>query len=204
MEYVITSHRHATTIFKEPEFELDWLSLLNSIESISEEDLIDRYPISKNKMSLSSAINDLIKERLINDDWLEEVPLFSEESYKSNDAKRWRIDFARNTLAVEVAFNHGEAMAWNLLKPVMSSELNHVNKAVQTLGGVIILATEELKSSGAFDGAVGTYEKALRYLKPMNNFLTVPLAVIGLKAPNSFRIDKIKEGTRNVGRIRKI
>ena len=67
--------------------------------------------------------------------------------------------------------------------------------------GIIILATQELKDTCAFDGAVGTYEKAIRYLKPMNDLLTVPLALIGLKAPNSFVVKKMKKDGKNYGFI---
>lgn len=86
-------------------------------------------------------------------------------------------------------FNHGEAISWNLLKPVMASELNHVRKAIQTSAGIVICATEEMREAGNFDSAVGTYEKFLRYLTPMYNVLTAPLLMIGLKAPESFYID---------------
>ena len=30
--------------------------------------------------------------------------------------RRWRLDFAKESISLEVAFNHGEAIAWNLLK----------------------------------------------------------------------------------------
>jgi len=45
---------------------------------------------------------------------------------------------------VEVAFNHGEATAWNLIKPVLASELNHVEKVIPTQAGVFITCTEAL------------------------------------------------------------
>jgi hypothetical protein len=38
-----------------------------------------------------------------------------------NDTRVWRLDFARESMSVEVSFNHGEALAWNLLKPVLAS-----------------------------------------------------------------------------------
>ena len=42
--------------------------------------------------------------------------------------KAWRLDFAKGTISVEVAFNHGEATAWNFMKPTLASEVNHVEK----------------------------------------------------------------------------
>ena len=67
----------------------------------------------------------------------------------------------------------------------------------------MILATEELKEAGGFDGAVGTYEKAIRYLQPLRAQLTVPLVLIGLRAPASFKMEKTKrsDGRGVVGEI---
>jgi hypothetical protein len=104
---------------------------------------------------------------------------------------RWRLDFAKENISIEVAFNHGEAIAWNLMKPVLSSELNHVEKESQTRIGVVIMATEAMKKAGGFDSAVGTYEKAIRYLKPLQNQLSCPMVLIGLEAPKSFRINHV-------------
>ena len=83
--------------------------------------------------------------------------------------------------AVEVAFNHGGNVSWNLIEPVLSSELNHVEKAIQTEIGVVITATDEMKKAGGFDGAVGSYEKYVEYCKPLMNLLTAPILIIGLE-----------------------
>ncbi len=75
------------------------------------------------------------------------------------------------------------------LKPILASELNHVAKAIQTELGVLILATQGMKDACGFDSAVGTYEKAVRYLLPLQSQLTVPLVLIGLEPPETFSID---------------
>jgi hypothetical protein len=135
----------------------------------------------------------------------------------------WRLDFLKKTtvlgaiddadslkmsksgMAVEVAFNHGEAIAWNLLKPVLAAEINHIEKSSQVdIGsgiGIIITASKALKDMGGFDGAVGEYEKVLRYLKPMNNQLTVPMIVIGLKPPAKFMIARNPKTKRSTGEV---
>ena len=56
--------------------------------------------------------------------------------------------------------------------------------------GVIIAATQELKKAGNFDGSIGAYELFIEYLKPYANILTVPIMMIGLKAFDTFEIDK--------------
>ena len=57
------------------------------------------------------------------------------------------------------------------------------------------------QEAGNFDGAVGTYEKFLDHLRPMMNQLSVPLLIIGLEAPSTFRLSEIKVGTRKLGQI---
>ena len=102
----------------------------------------------------------------------------------------WRLDFAcEEGFAVEVAFNHGEAIAWNLLKPVLACELNHVEKAIQGQIGIYVCATKKLKKIGNFDNSVGTYEKVKGYLKPLMNQLTIPIMIIGLESNETFKIN---------------
>lgn len=98
------------------------------------------------------------------------------------------MDFAKDDISIEVAFNHAEAIAWNLTKPVLASELNHVKKDIQTKIGVIITATQSMKEAGGFDGAIGTFEKFQDYLPPLQNLLTVPILLIGLLPPKSFHM----------------
>ena len=47
-----------------------------------------------------------------------------------------------------------------------------------------------MKSSGGFDGAVGTFEKFIEYFKPYNMLIPTPIVLIGLDKPESFIIDK--------------
>ena len=91
-----------------------------------------------------------------------------------------------------------------LIKPVLSSELNHVKKAIQTQAGIIICATDEMKKAGGFDPAVGSYEKYVEYLKPLNNFLTTPMVIIGLEPPDTFKIVHETKDGKKIGKIKKI
>lgn len=86
---------------------------------------------TKNK-SLSTTINKLLKEEFKDLDWAVESPFFQDPNYDDKKSDYWRLDFAKKTTSIKVAFNHGSATAWNLLKPVLASELNHVRKAIQT------------------------------------------------------------------------
>ena len=187
MKFRTISHRFGEAITTEAEFQYDWLELLSVIESISDDDIVKEHSVNTPKRkSISMAINNLLKYRLVQKGWFSETAIFNDPDYLQT---RWRLDFSKNNISVEVAFNHGEATAWNLMKPVLASELNHVEKDVQTRLGVVIMATEEMKRAGGFDGAVGTFEKAGRYLKPLQNQLSCPMVLIGLEAPESFVVE---------------
>jgi len=205
----------------------DLIDAFKSAPTVELDDLdghtIDFHKQPRKKMSLSDAINGLLDRRLTALGWTRQSALFQGEEYSKGT--RWKLDFSKTIhssdaiendledlsitgMAVEVAFNHGEAIAWNLLKPVMAAELNHVEKETNIGAGIgiVITATSDLKKAGAFDGAVGEYEKFLRYLKPMRNQLTVPMVIIGLEPPSTFRINKKNKSQdpnsqKNIGEI---
>ncbi len=201
MRYKIHSFRHAEVILKyEDGFQEIWQELLDVIESISDKEIITFFESSNRKAkSLSESINNILKIKLIDLGWNEESLIFQDDEYSGN---RWRLDFAKHNISLEVAFNHGEAIAWNLIKPVIASELNHVNKEIDTEIGIIICATKALKTKGGLDGAVGEYEKFLTYLNPLRDILSVPMVIIGLEAPETFEIEHIKVNGRKEGNIK--
>jgi hypothetical protein len=204
MEYRLHSHRNALTILNnEPEFQETWAEIQHIINNLADESLINCYQThfaEKNK-SLSTTINKLLKEDFSSFGWATESPIFQEPQYHDIKGDYWRLDMAKDNISIEVAFNHGTVIAWNLLKPVLASELNHVQKAIQTKLGVIICATQNLKEAGNFDSAVGTYEKFIDHLRPMMNQLSVPLLIIGLEAPTTFYLSEKKVGNRKLGNI---
>lgn len=193
MQFKAHSFRHAGVILEQTEFVDQFHELIDIITNISDEDIIFQHQsygienMEKTPKSLSKAINELLKQRFIEKNWKEESSIFQDTKYKGDN---WRLDFAKKDISIEVAFNHASVIAWNLTKPVLASELNHVQKAIQTKIGVLITATNEMKRQGGFDSAIGTYEKFLDYLPPLRNFLTTPLLIIGLEAPQTFYIEE--------------
>ena len=205
MDYVIESFRHAGVILHEAEFFGQFSDVVRIISDISDEDLIKKHlsygedDEEKLPKSLSPAINSLLKERFISSGWSAESGIFQDNLYQGDT---WRLDFAKDDISIEVAFNHASVIAWNLTKPVLASELNHVEKAIQTKIGIIITATNDMKDLGGFDSAIGTFEKFLDYLPPLRNMLTVPLLIIGLKPPTSFKVvHEQYKPRKKIGRI---
>ena len=210
MDFKTHSHRHALAIVKEPQFKKDWDSFCEAVCSISDAEIISYFekPGARKAKSISEVINVLIDERLTKAGWNRQSHIFGDKRFQD---KRWTLDFAKagdvldkGGFSVEVAFNHGEATAWNLIKPVLASELNHVAKAIQTEIGIVVMATEELKAKGGLDSATGTFEKTQHYLDAMRNVLSVPIVLVGLEAPKTFRIGHKKVGNKKIGSVIKL
>lgn len=206
LRYRIHSHRNALTILEnESEFSQNWNEIQLVLNNLTDERLIDCFNENfalKNK-SLSTTINRLLKEDFSKIGWFTESPIFQEPRNKSTGRKSnyWRLDMAKGKISMEVAFNHSGDAAWNLLKPVLASELNHVEKAIQTEIGVIICATQSLKKAGNFDGSISAYERYLLHLDPLRTHLSVPLLIIGLEAPDTFVMSERKVSNRKLGEI---
>jgi len=210
MDFVTYNHRFALDIVESNyELKLLWGEVQDAIHSITDERLKAEFQKSSTKMSLSDSINRLIDEELVARNWTPQSAIFQGSDYSE---RKWRLDFSKRIdnpeagisgVALEVAFNHGEAIAWNLMKPVLAAELNQVELQTEIGSGIgiYICATDELKAAGGFDGAVGEYEKVLRYLVPLFQKLTVPMIIVGLNAPRSFKVEKRKNAitNRNVG-----
>lgn len=194
MRYRVYGYRHADFLFPNlEEYSSLWAEIVDALEAITEEMIIAEFEGGKRQAkSISEAINKLIKHELVSRGWTPESNIFADPEYERVHKGTWRIDFAKDNLSVEVAFNHRSDISWNLIKPTLASELNHVEKAIQTTGGVIITATEAMKAAGGFDNAIGTYEDYVQYLRPMRNLLTVPLMIVGLEAPESFTVEVVQ------------
>lgn len=204
MHFITHNHRYANLLVaNDNDFINDYNELTKVISDISDKELINSFKARKlvraSTKSLSEPINQILGDRLIHKGWSAESGLFKEPPYNSGNRSRWRLDFAKNYISIEVAFNHQEATAHNIMKPVLASELNHVKKEIQTKLGIIIVATKDLKKAGNFDSAIGTFEKFQEYFKPYHNLITTPIVLIGLEPPETFFIDK---KTKNVTLIK--
>jgi hypothetical protein len=224
MKARLFSHRHAQQILENtPEYAPLYRDVMDSIENLWEERIIEHFQFNyvhkkKAKKSISESINQLLKVELVALGWRQEAQIFRAADFGEG---KWRLDFAKECripssdsrpygdfetsgISVEVGFNHSGSIAWNLLKPVLASELNHVDKAIQTSVGIVITATRALQDKGGFDGAIGVFEDYVSHLVPLRDVLTVPILVIGLEAPETFRIKHKKLGSTTYGFIERL
>lgn len=206
MRFVEYSHRHADAIIANvPLLRERYTQFTDALRSISDAELIADFLRKKAEYaargtsfkSMTPSINGILKERMLAiPGWRAEVDIFNDTTGEIANTE-WRLDFAcDDAFCVEVAFNHGEAIAWNLLKPVLSCELNHVEKAVQGQIGIYVCATDDMKTAANIDSSSGSYEKVLRYLPPMMNQLTIPMMIIGLEPFETFKISDTAEVVR--------
>jgi hypothetical protein len=221
MKFQVFSHRHAKQILENtPEYQQLYLDVIEAIENVTENRIIDHFRENyelpgKAKKSISESINQILKTELTAAGWQSEAKIFRDADF--GDGK-WRLDFAKSTpipvsdsraygdvretgISIEVGFNHSGSIAWNLLKPVLASELNHVEKDIQTSVGIVITASRALQVEGGFDGAIGVFEDYVSHLVPLRDVLTVPILVIGLQAPETFRISHEKRGNTTYGHV---
>lgn len=204
MHYLLHSYRHGRELLETvPEYQPLWAEVLRAVEGITDERLARHFRENHEgrAKSISKSLNSLLNDDLVAAGWNPQSPIFAESEYGD---RTWLLDFAkrvdipnnaedgarreRKGISIEVAFNHGGNIAWNLVKPVIASEINHVRKAIDTSVGVVIAATEDLKIAGGFDSAVGSYEKYVSHLLPLRTMLTVPMAIIGLEPCRTFHI----------------
>ena len=203
MEYRIHGFRYGDYLAQNVrEYAPYWAEVDDAIKSVAEDEIVEHFRLNGegSKKSISSTLNALLKARFTALGWKAESPIFSEPRY-TDGVRIFRLDFAKGPMSVEVAFNHGNDAPWNMLKPTLASELNHVEKSIQTDIGIIVTATEEMRVAGGFDNAVGTYEKYIDFLRPMGMLLTAPLVIIGLEAPETFHIEHRADGRRKLGYI---
>lgn len=195
------SYRHGIELLETvTEYEPYWSELLGVVGGLTDQRIAEAFRANGEgrAKSISHVINTLIDEDLVALGWVPQSPIFAVSEYGD---RTWRLDFAKGPISVEVGFNHGGNISWNLIKPVIASEINHVAKAAQTSVGVVIAATEALKVNGGFDSAVGSFEKYISHLLPLRSMLTVPMAIIGLEPCESFSIRHEMDGRNRRGFI---
>lgn len=185
-------------IEKNPQLSSLWEELVGVIEQISDDEIVKYFNSSKRQAkSISEAINHLLNEKLVKLGWTPQSKIFKGKEFSG---KTWTLDFSKTLadedgkrigLPVEVVFNHGEAIAWNLIKLSLATE-NNVRKQIDfdKAVGIYICATKELKDRGGFDGSIGEYEKVLKYLNPLDQKMIKPIVIVGLIEPDTFYIPR--------------
>ena len=134
------------------------------------------------------ALNRLFQQRLGQLGWLSQVPLFPTPAWAKAHGKPIpeqpypdrSIDFMKNHLGVEIAFNNESYLERILFRLNVASEADAVIPEHVVHGAVIVVASEAVKRWGSMDPTVATFEGSLRSLDLVRSSFSVPLVLLGL------------------------
>lgn len=206
MKFKIYSFNNAYEILSHiNEFNYAFEHLQKIIDSVTDDDIVNKFEeIGKNSKSLSNTIYSLMEEKLIKQEWEKELHIFHDFDENQSRGKRWTIDFYKKNIQLEIAFNHEESAAWNIMKFQISSQPNIYKHRQEVKIGVLILATNQFKKIGGFDNSIGSFEKYIEYLSVMKPFVSLPILLIGLQGPDEFKIKHRTINQKKIGQIKEL
>jgi hypothetical protein len=192
MEYELEDFRHAAALLRENPA---WLGVRAAIESIDRQVVIEKQrelaAHGRAPRGGQTAINTLFEELLPSPPWEHQPRLFD-----APELRKWKMDFLRASVGVEVSFNHAEAIPWQFTRLNIAGESERVIEGSRIHVGVVITATDSLKTWSRMDSAVGTFDAFRAWLREMKPILPIPMLLIGLKADAWSRTD-VFGGTRS-------
>ena len=100
MRFRTHSHQFAEEVLNTPSRRPGIEDIYEVIASITDDDLRSHY-IAVQRMSLSDAINRLMKKGLTERGWQAEARIFQDPEYARG---RWRLDFAKSAISVVMSF----------------------------------------------------------------------------------------------------
>lgn len=198
MEFKLHSFRMADRLLAGTAAWADITSVLRSlslerIEATQREIALRRDPPA----GAQTAINTLLDTPgtgLIRPEWDRQVRLFDPPgnvpyetprprrnvTVEEDPLRAWTMDFKRDTVGVEVSFNHAEATAWQFTKLSIAGESEYVREQGRIDVGVVITADVSLKRWGRMDGAVLTFDVCRSWLAQMKRVVPTPIMLVGL------------------------
>ena len=195
MEFSTHDFRHAREILENRD---SWSELALAARSITRDDILQVHGAfeAEGKRSPAggqTAINRLFRERLAPSGWIEEPRLFPADE---EALRKWKMDFIKARIGVEVSFNHAEAVPWTFTRLNIAGESDKVLSEHRIDVGVAFFATETLKRWARMDSAVGTFELAKAWLEMMRPIMPIPILIVGLSADGWLDTDAFR-GTRS-------
>lgn len=178
-----------------------WLELERELSEISMHEIVTAQAAlvverRSPPAGAQTSINRVVRERLIAKGWTAEPRLFQTSGV---DLAKWKMDFIKDNIGVEISFNHAEAIPWTFTRLNVAGESEQVQSGARIDVGVAVFATARLKAWGRMDPAVGTFERATTWLSVMRPIMPIPVLVVGL-SDEGFQPVSIFRGTRSGGR----
>ena len=166
MRLRLFNFRHAEEIL---ETQPGWVELHDQAATIERADILSAHQAFADEKKRvpaggQGAMNRVFRERLLPLDWRPEPRLFTAHE---QGLRKWKMDFIKDRIGVEVSFNHAEAIPWTFTRLNIAGESDRVVEENRIDVGVALFATEHLKSWSRMDSAVGTFEVAQAWLAMM-------------------------------------
>lgn len=202
MDYLYHDFRNALAILRSKE---SFGELEAALHSLTSADVLERQgAAAKARASRGArapaggqrAVNETIRAKLTLAGWEAEPHLFSDPALE-----KWKMDFRKDGIGVEVSFNHAEAIPWQFTRLNIAGESGRVIPENQIDVGVVVCAAPSLKRWAKMDSAVGTFDQFRAWLREMRPILPVPLLLVGLEADGWDEVDVFRgtdKGNRTI------
>ena len=133
-----------------------------------------------------TVINELIDQRLELAGWETQLyvlgDVFDETKGRASKLNYWSMDFKKKDIGVEVSFNNAGVLAQNILRLSVMSETTTRPRDELIRVGILVTATERLKSWSGMDSTVLTFESVNKVLPLVTFNIPTPIVVVGLDA----------------------
>lgn len=200
MIYKIYSHLNSIEKMQEDSIICKvYKELLSILDSIQESEIIEEFELNSGKSkSISKTMRELISKSLVKRDWEKNASMYNVGYLEKVD--RFKYDFLKEHLNVEIGFLHEMGVA---LKIIKGSIVNNDNQDMINYSNaqVIITVTKKMRVVGGFDSSIGTFEKYLDYLKALKDHILKPLVIIGIDGLKTFKVKHNKYYSKTIGEI---
>jgi hypothetical protein len=181
MSYQTFSFRNAEELLSSRPMWLEFKDVLDSFTAARMAAIHENICSTRKRIPAGGQIaaNQFFEEELVPLKWKRQPFLFDS---RSNSLRRWKMDFIKERLGVEITFNHAEAIPWIFSRLNIAAESSNVQESSRIDVGIAVFAGQSLKTWSKMDNAVGTFELAVAWLNEMKPILPSPIMVIGLSA----------------------
>lgn len=171
-----------------------WQEFQDELGSISARDIAEfhrglvRRAVDRKRRpqaGAQTAINQLIEAHLKAASWRAQPALYVGAEKRGSELAGWKMDFKKDKVGIEIAFNHQEAIPWIFTRLDLAGESDEVLPDARIDVGVAAFAAKSLKAWGRMDATVGNFGQARLWLDKMKPVIPVPIVVVGLHAADA-------------------